>query len=87
MLQNEGGGRGGDSLLALSSLLSLFFFPRTSQYSAYRSRGSFQSRDIFHAVIVPIVKKQVMSRCLRACLNGSGGPQVGEVTRLGGVKK
>ena len=24
---------------------------------------------------------------LRACLHGSGGPQVGEVTRLGGVKK
>ena len=23
----------------------------------------------------------------RACLHGSGGPQVGEVTRLGGVKK
>ena len=23
---------------------------------------------------------------LRACLRGSGGPQVGEVTRLGGVK-
>ena len=26
-----------------------------------------------------------MSRCLRACLNGGGGPQVGEVTRLSGV--
>ena len=24
---------------------------------------------------------------LRACLHGGGGPQVGEVTRLGGVKK
>ena len=24
---------------------------------------------------------------LRACLHGSGGPQVGEITRLGGVKK
>ena len=24
---------------------------------------------------------------LRACLHGSGGPQVGETTRLGGVKK
>ena len=23
---------------------------------------------------------------LRACLHGGGGPQVGEVTRLGGVK-
>ena len=23
----------------------------------------------------------------RACLHGGGGPQVGEVTRLGGVKK
>ena len=23
---------------------------------------------------------------LRACLHGSGGPQVGEITRLGGVK-
>ena len=24
---------------------------------------------------------------LRACLKGSGGPQVGKTTRLGGVKK
>ena len=24
---------------------------------------------------------------LRACLHGDGGPKVGEVTRLGGVKK
>ena len=24
---------------------------------------------------------------LRACLRGGGGPKVGEVTRLGGVKK
>ena len=24
---------------------------------------------------------------VRACLHGSAGPQVGEVTRLGGVKK
>ena len=24
---------------------------------------------------------------LRACLHGGGGPQVGEITRLGGVKK
>ena len=24
---------------------------------------------------------------MRACLHGGGGPQVGEVTRLGGVKK
>ena len=24
-------------------------------------------------------------RSLRACLHGGGGPQVGEVTRLGGV--
>ena len=23
----------------------------------------------------------------RACLHGSGGPQVGQITRLGGVKK
>ena len=25
--------------------------------------------------------------CLRACLYGGGGPQVGEVTRLGGVTR
>ena len=25
--------------------------------------------------------------CLRACLHGGGGPQVGEVTRLGGVTR
>ena len=24
---------------------------------------------------------------MRACLHGGGGPQVGEVTRLGGLKK
>ena len=27
------------------------------------------------------------ARYLRACLHGGGGPQVGEVTRLGEVKK
>ena len=27
------------------------------------------------------------SSSLRACLHGGGGPQVGEVTRLGEVKK
>ena len=26
-------------------------------------------------------------RCVRACLHGGGGPQVGEVTRLGGVAR
>ena len=29
----------------------------------------------------------VLPRTLRACLHGGGGPQVGEVTRLGEVKK
>ena len=27
------------------------------------------------------------ARSLRACLHGGGGPQVGEVTRLGGVTR
>ena len=26
-------------------------------------------------------------QCFRACLHGGGGPQVGEVTRLGGVTR
>ena len=31
-------------------------------------------------------KRSFIYRCLfRACLHGGGGPQVGEVTRLGGV--
>ena len=31
--------------------------------------------------------RQQRKHHIRACLHGSGGPQVGEVTRLGGVKK
>ena len=39
-------------------------------------------------ILVVVVKRRasLFSR-LRACLHGSRGPQVGEVTRLGGVKK
>ena len=31
------------------------------------------------------VKTNKMKTCLKACLHGGGGPQVGAVTRLGGV--
>ena len=33
-----------------------------------------------------IVKDEELLDTFRACLHGSGGPQVGEITRLGGVK-
>ena len=32
-------------------------------------------------------EKNKMNSRLRACLHGGGGPQVGEVTRLGGVTR
>ena len=32
-------------------------------------------------------KQRKSNSCLRACLREGEGPQVGEVTRLGGVKK
>ena len=34
-----------------------------------------------------VQSKQSLGCLLRACLHGGGGPQVGEVTRLGEVKK
>ena len=46
--------------------------------------------DLFNKVVLE--KKKIkqnktnkMKTCLKACLHGGGGPQVGEVTRLGGV--
>ena len=32
-------------------------------------------------------KGGLFKRSLRACLHGGGGPQIGEVTRLGGVTR
>ena len=37
-----------------------------------------------HVINVKVERKQRRTG-LRACLDGGGGPQVGEVTRLGGV--
>ena len=41
-------------------------------------KNMFTSTTSLHNDFVTVV--------LRACLHGGGGPQVGEVTRLGGVK-
>ena len=58
-------------------------------------QDGFQNRDkVLHLVYPPKFRITVvwnfilgMSVVLKACLHGGGGPQVGEVTRLGGVTR
>ena len=55
-----------------------------------RFRDSFSSvinTPIKHAFSANHSARYIWNLSVRACLHGGGGPQVGEVTRLGEVKK
>ena len=53
----------------------------TSAFSAKQIHGL----KIFSASLLEL--NSCVTHFLRACLHGGGGPQVGEVTRLGGVTR
>ena len=49
------------------------------------SLGGFTLLTAENSAIIPLSFYLCLMHDIRACLHGGGGPQVGEVTRLGGV--
>ena len=59
----------------LPLVYSVFYLQKTAQFHFQRH---FLTRKTLFDFLTPVI-------IFRACLHGGGGPQVGEVTRLGGV--
>ena len=55
--------------------ICVFYLQKTAQFHFQRH---FLTRKTLFNFLTPVI-------ILRACLHGGGGPQVGEVSRLGGV--
>ena len=63
-----------------------FVFKMTNLGILKSQFNSFNFTFTFHFILLTLPISHIPHR-IRACLHGGGGPQVGEVTRLGGVTR
>ena len=78
-------------IIDLSRLYALFSQVRSydiSSYSPAHERMIYKKTKGY-VPLGPLMKSKTykLKRSIRACLHEGGGPQVGEVTRLGGVTR